>query len=268
MTRKDNCKVLLSMLKNCGVKFSIVFSLGNIQHGYGDEVCYILNDLSTDLLVRRNYEFSSPVIIGDIDSRGQRQTSNFDDYDLDDMREAIGDMDDCGSDVIVDMALVDEHAWKDECARLESDLRNLEKELDQGYSDRVDLHQGNLINSRRLSNEIHRVATLLRESKLSHEMEIIQEEISLIYDREKSLTNMNAEYLEEVKHFCENNKEYDEEILRLTLGNKRKIDEYCRLKATHQGLVEEIKQRQSMHTDNSRLLSMKDSIARLKVVPG
>ena len=254
------------MLKNSGVKFSIVFALGNIQHGYGDEVCYILNDVSTDILVRRNYEFSLPLVKeGEIGGR-QRSDAQYDDYDVEDWHGGHGDIghdDDSGN--IVDMALVDENAWREECGRVQEDLQALEVELNQGYTDKVEMYQANLINGFRLSKDIHKFANLLQDSQLSYQMEKVQDELSYIYEREKSLTTMNADYLEEVKHFCENNKEYDEEILRLTLGNKRKIEEYSNMKATYQSLNEAIKQRQSMHTDNSRLLKMKDSIFKLTV---
>lgn len=51
---------LFERLNNCGVKFSIVFGLDHIKLGFGDEVCYILNDLTTEVLIKRNYTFFKP----------------------------------------------------------------------------------------------------------------------------------------------------------------------------------------------------------------
>lgn len=58
--KKKMASDLIKLLKETGIKFSIKFTAEKLIHGFGDEVCNIINDLTTEILIRKNYEFSDP----------------------------------------------------------------------------------------------------------------------------------------------------------------------------------------------------------------
>ena len=70
------------------------------MNGYGDEVCYILNDLTTEILIKRNYEFRSPTVFPGTQSGGIMKMEADDDEDLLDEGNLLQD----SSEMIEDVA--------------------------------------------------------------------------------------------------------------------------------------------------------------------
>ena len=257
------------------MKFSIVFSLGNIINGYGDEVCYILNDLTTEILIRRNYEFKLPVPLRDSAQEGVAVRLDTPDDDIVEEldHDFLGDSQAPDSDSranlkYLDEALVNPLDWYKECEQVKDELLELEQgRMEDWYRGPRDRHAVNLLEMRRRSQEVGAVVALLQRSQCAEVACGVQEELSRILDKEKELNALHGEYLASLKAQQDSNRFFDEEILRLTTGNKKKIEEYSELKAKHRDLSDKLKRKQTEATDNRRLLDLKDAIKTIKVGP-
>lgn len=271
---KDNAKMIVHNLKNSGVKFSIVFGVSNIINGYGDEVCYILNDLTTEILIRRNYEFKTPTYLPSPTSAGVAiRLEEDEDIDYAEIMDGQGGEEEMeGNDadgLIQDERLPKEATanpaeWYEECQRVRHEL--LEFENDLMFPQSTGDYSATLLSVKTLSSQVTKSTSALLSSRLSSDILSIQDDLTRIMDKESTLTNLSREYLDSIKEYQENNQLYDQEILRLTVGNKRKIEEYSLLKTQYRTLSDTLKARQNMATDNYRLLELKDTIARVKVV--
>jgi hypothetical protein len=50
-----------------GVKFANYFEMQELVLGYGESVCYLVDDLLNRELIRRDYKFNEPVVRDDSD---------------------------------------------------------------------------------------------------------------------------------------------------------------------------------------------------------
>ncbi len=256
------------------MKFSIVFSLGNIINGYGDEVCYILNDLTTEILIRRNYEFKPPVPLRDSTHEGVmvRMDSPEDDIveelDRDFLEDTQSPETDSRANLkYVEEVLVNPLDWYKECEQVRDELLELEQgRMEDWYSGPRDRYSLNILEMKRRIQEVEAVVRLIRHNKYAEMAYQVQEELSQILDKEKMLNLLNEDFLDSMKTHQDSNRFFDEEILRLTTGNKKKIEEYSELKAKYRDLSDKLKRKQSEATDNKRLLELKDTIQKVKVV--
>lgn len=61
-TIEEAVKRLIGDCKKFGVKFSPYFEEQQLLQGYGESVCYLIDDLLNRELIRRDYKFNMPVI--------------------------------------------------------------------------------------------------------------------------------------------------------------------------------------------------------------
>lgn len=285
--KKENAKILLQLLKNSGIKFSVLFSLGNILNGYGDEVCYILNDLTTEILIRQNYEFQNPQHIAGTQASGYVVRLE-DDEAIEDQLAAFeanlegndGQADDPGDFMAQSLVLdrekrfvedlvVNPQDWSDE-------LRMVSKEIEE-FQNIIDTDPGatmiagsdyssKLMKLKILSEELR---TCLKDGGLKTVENYtfkVQDQLDLIRSKEETLLKYNKEDVEMLGDYQEKYQVLDAQILRLTLGNKKKLEEYTKLKTQSRDLTEQLKRRQTEATDSSRLYQIKDSIRSMKVL--
>lgn len=53
----EKAETLVRLLIRSGIKFTVVYDAKSLSFGFGDEVCYVLNDLTTEILIKKNYNF-------------------------------------------------------------------------------------------------------------------------------------------------------------------------------------------------------------------
>ena len=273
-SKKENAKLILHLLKNCGLKFSVIFSLGNLIHGYGDEVCYILNDLTTEILIKRNYEFKLPIY------NDNRQGGNGgvlvalpdnDDDIIDEVNQMIEDSNshhsEAGNDFkFIEEVIVNPVDWYAECESIKDELMEDEQgRMEDWYKGKRDNWSLKILDMKRMSQDIGKGVNEIARNKYTDEALSIQEELCIISDKENRLNKMNQDFMESVKSNHDYNRRYDEDIIKLTTGNKKKIEMYTNLKNEYRDLTETLKRKQTEMTDNKRLLDLKDTLKQMKV---
>ncbi|CAI2386963.1 unnamed protein product [Moneuplotes crassus] len=66
-TKQEAVKRLVSDCKKFGIKSSRYFDTAQLLQGYGEAVCYLINDLLNRELIRRDYKFNQPIISNEDD---------------------------------------------------------------------------------------------------------------------------------------------------------------------------------------------------------
>lgn len=67
-TKEEAVKRLINDCKKFGVKFSSYFEEQELIQGYGESVCFLVDDLLNRELIRRDYKFEHPIIPEDSES--------------------------------------------------------------------------------------------------------------------------------------------------------------------------------------------------------
>lgn len=287
--KKENAKILLQLLKNSGVKFSVLFSLGNILNGYGDEVCYILNDLTTEILIRQNYEFKNPLHVPNTQSIGYVVRIEDDDV----IEEQIEGLDPKGETAdahleettgylaqslvldrerrFVEDLVVNPQEWQDELRLVSKEIEDFQNIIDSdpgattiGGTD----YSCKLMKLKILSTDVNRQIESGHLRLVEDQVFRIHDQLELVRTKEESLLRHNQDQVEKLGDYQEKYQVLDSQILRLTLGNKKKLEEYTKLKAQSRDLAEQLKRQQIETTDSSRLYQIKDSTKSLKVSSG
>lgn len=246
-----------------------------------------MNDLTTEILIRQNYEFQSPQHLADTQASGYVVRLEDDDQIEDQLAASQtnldgnqGEGDDQGDFMAQSLVLdrerrfvedlvVNPQDWNDE-------LRLVSKEIEE-FQTIIDTDPGaTVIAGSDYSSKIMKLKILSEDLqgrlrigglKLVEEQAFkTQEELDLIRSKEETMLKYNQEDVQMLGDYQEKYQVLDAQILRLTLGNKKKLEEYTKLKVQSRDLAEQLKRRQTEATDNSRLYQVKDSIKSLKVL--
>jgi hypothetical protein len=98
--KKKILQTLMGELKNTKIKFSLKFTPDRLLPGYGDECCNVINDLTTEILIRKDYAFKEPDFTkpdpanGNPNNGGQISANDDSNDDIDQEEEYLHDSDD------------------------------------------------------------------------------------------------------------------------------------------------------------------------------
>ncbi|CAI2384901.1 unnamed protein product [Moneuplotes crassus] len=79
---EEAVKRLLADCKKFGVKFSSYFEEHQLLQGFGDSVCFLVDELLNRELIRRDYKFEAPIMQEDSDEESEIEEEKFDEANI------------------------------------------------------------------------------------------------------------------------------------------------------------------------------------------
>jgi hypothetical protein len=84
-TNKTSEEAIQRLVRDCkkfGVKFMPYFEEQQLIHGYGESVCFLIDDLLNRELIRRDYKFEEPLIPNDSDEEDDLEEIKFEEENI------------------------------------------------------------------------------------------------------------------------------------------------------------------------------------------
>lgn len=264
MDNEAKVEALYTNLMGCGVKFTVIFTKKILTFGFGDEVCYILNDLTTEILIKKNYSFKEPSFIQaeggytelnaeeeilnevvDIfqDNNQELESGKFNDYlsTSSTIKRPIMDSIECN---------VDPKEWYKEVENLRKELEESERNLTKNSLSMNELHYANLTEAR-IHSSIIRQFTNSNADTYSELSSSIWGDISKIMEFERRFQSEIPEEFVELSTLKSQSTELDKRVYKLSLSNKVKIEEYRKLKERYKEMLKDLEHKKG-HTIERR----------------
>ena len=272
-------KEITKKLNSSGVKFNIIFTWQNLQFGYGDEICYILNDLTTEVLIRRNFEFYEPQFMDPVQNMEEVEDEFEDLYDDVKLEEAdLSDFEGDDSKTQDNLSTastyniqhgilandIDPKAWYEECGKWEEELGLIEEEFERVAVENEDRAWAtDLRNSKALLEDIQE----LDEGDKDQIFEIVEdigtslEKVSSWEARFNSVASEEMRLLADLKR---RSQDANSQILVLGTNNKEKIRVYKELKRIEKKLGKQLEKFKDDRVEKNKGLKIKRACDELR----
>ncbi|KRX05851.1 Protein kinase-like domain [Pseudocohnilembus persalinus] len=288
----DECaQKLLMDLKNWGIKLPDQINISHIRSGYGDTVCFILNDLLNRELIRLNFKFEDPQVKQGNENDGYADMNpNTDDQLIENIDDEYEDelMDEVDTQLLVSQiynkenqqllesfdeekkmiqATVGFAQWKKECLRVEQQLSGIQQDLNQNKKSIGDQDYNNTINL--LSHNSKHIKQSVQEIQNSKKIQAMMnqwyDELQHIKQGEQRINEGNQELISTLKEKVEKKKSILSNLQLISENVNQQMKQLEQINEKYDNVQQQLEN----HTENEtggggKVISIKNAIQKLK----